>query len=76
MTNLAKLDSYPYYILPGIISIELERSNDPIQVDILSEIDRSNGRIYLDGNYYITTGNECVNVRGKWYLDLKVTLTA
>ena len=76
MANLAKLDCYPYHILPGIISIELERSNDPIQVDILSEIDRANGRIYLDGNYYISTGTECVNVRGKWYLDLKVTLTA
>lgn len=50
---LAKLDSYDYEILPGKINVLMESNNDPRMVDILSEIDRSNGRIYVEGQYFL-----------------------
>ena len=48
-----KLDSYDYSLHPGIISIRLAGTNDPDLVDIMSEIDRSNGRIYIDGQRFL-----------------------
>lgn len=57
-----KLDRYDYRISPGIIQIKLSGTNDPDLVDIMAEINRSNGRIYCDGrrfqylDYYEITG--------------------
>jgi len=72
---LAKLDIYDYFVLPGVIQIQVERTNDPTLVDILSEVDRANGRIYLEGHYYIMHGHEIHTTNGKTYLDLRVTET-
>lgn len=55
--ELAKLDIYNYIILPGIIRIQISGSNDPILVDILSEIESADGRIYVDGYYYMYLDN-------------------
>jgi hypothetical protein len=50
--GLAKLDTYDYAILPGVIRISLSGTNDPDIVDIMSEIHRNDGSIYIDGRYY------------------------
>lgn len=49
---LVKLDAYDYVVLPGIIRIRLDSANDPISVDILSEMVRNQGKIYVEGCYY------------------------
>lgn len=72
--SLTKLDTYEYRLLPGVIQIAIEGTNDPIIVDILSEIDRSNGRVYVEGQYFIMTGYELIN-HGITYLNLEVTTT-
>lgn len=46
------LDNYDYVILPGVIRIELSATNDPDLVDIMSEIERSNGSIFVEGSRY------------------------
>ena len=73
--SLTKLDSYDYDILPGIVSIKVDSTTDSIMVDILSELDKSNGRMYVEGCYYLFTGYEIVSLNGAIYLDLKVTIT-
>lgn len=50
--SLTKLDNYEYMVLPGVILIKMDSTIDPSLVDILSEIDRSKGIVYLDGTYY------------------------
>ena len=55
--GLTKLDSYDYLLLPGVIRIELDNTNDPDVVDILSEINRSEGRIYVEGYRYLYLDN-------------------
>ena len=74
MRNLAKLDSYEYTLLPGVVRIDILDSSDPILVDILSEIENSNDIFYLEGEYYRFLGDyEIVNTQNnKWYLDLSV----
>lgn len=52
MRSITKLDTYDYIILPGVIRIKIKSNTDPILVDVLSEIENSNGKIYVDGNYY------------------------
>lgn len=47
-----KLDAYNYEILPGVIRIRIEGTNDPDIVDIMSEISRSDGKIYVEGYRY------------------------
>ncbi len=49
---LTKLDKYDYELLPGIIRIRLVGTNDPDLVDIMSEIDRSEGNIYIEGRRF------------------------
>lgn len=49
---LAKLDIYDYELISGLIRIRMESTNDPTMVDILSEISRYNGRIYVEGRYF------------------------
>lgn len=48
----AKLDAYDYDILPGVIRIRINGTNDPDIVDIMTEIERSNGNIYVEGYRY------------------------
>lgn len=73
---LAKLDTYDYCILPGVIQIALDCSSDPAMVDILSDIDRSNGKIYVEGRYFLMAGYELYtdhSPNSTTYLNLKVT---
>lgn len=75
MRALAKLDMYNYFILPGVIQVSLTGTNDPIMVDILAEVEQSNGKIYVEGCYYLFLGWEVVRTSGKAYLELKVVET-
>lgn len=72
--GLAKLDCYHYHILPGVVQIELAGTTDPSLVDILSEIDCNNGRVYVEGQYFLMT-DHCTYLgsNGKTYLNLSVT---
>lgn len=71
-----KLDNYKCTVLPGIISVELIGRNDPDLVDIMSEINRSEGKIYLDGKRYLYMDRYVIGGRGKSsYIDLYVKQT-
>jgi hypothetical protein len=50
--QLAKLDAYDYTLLPGVIRIRIEGTNDPDLVDIMSEIHNTGGRIYVEGYHF------------------------
>ena len=68
-----KLDRYNCEVLPGIISVKLCGTNDPDLVDIMSEIDRSGGKIYLDGKRYEYLNNYKIGGIGRdSYIDLYV----
>jgi hypothetical protein len=74
MTKLAKLDRYDYRIVPDKIRIKLTRTNDPILVDILSEIHNSDGKIYVDGHFYSYLGtHQIVTRRNNVFLELHVS---
>ena len=70
--NIAKMDLYEYSLLPGVIRIKTSGNNDPILVDILSEIDLSNGRVYVEGDHYIFVDYEIMRDDNGSYIDLKV----
>ena len=73
---LAKLDCYDYELFNGLVRISLDKTNDPIAVDILSEIERSNGRIYVEGRYFLMAGYDMyMDEDSNVYLDLVVTKT-
>jgi hypothetical protein len=75
--GLAKLDAYDYMLLPGIIRINVSGTNDPDLVDILSEIHRYEGRIYVEGQRYSYLDNYRLIGRGKdSYLELDVVEVA
>ena len=68
-----KLDRYNCKVLPGVISIALIGRNDPDLVDIMSEINRSEGKIYLDGKRYMYMDKYEIGGRGRnSFLDLYV----
>lgn len=69
-----KLDNYDFEVLPGVITIKLCGTNDPDLVDIMSEIDRSGGKIYLDGNRYQYANRYEILGQGKdAFIDIYVT---
>lgn len=72
---LTKLDMYDYFILPGVVQVSLTGTNDPILVDILSELDKSNGRLYVEGHYFLFIGYNIHTTDDKTYLDLQVVET-
>lgn len=53
---ITKIDSYDFRIVDDGIEISIDGTNDPTLVDILSELDRTNGRLYVDGEHYLFTG--------------------
>ena len=55
--KLAKLDSYKYELLPGVIRISINGTRDPDIVDIMSEIQATDGRIYVEGYHYSYLNN-------------------
>ena len=66
-----KLDRYEYTIMPGVIRIMLCGTNDPDLVDIMSEIDRSDGRIYVEGRRFEYLDNYEIFSRGlNSYIDI------
>lgn len=71
--NLTKLDMYEAYVVPGVVRIKLERTNDAQSVDILSELSRSNNMLFLDGEYFEFLGDSRI-VEGleEVYLELQV----
>lgn len=71
--ELTKVDSYDYTLIPGVVQVSLEGTNDPTLVDILSELDRSNGRLYVEGQYFLYTGYDIVKHKGSTFLNLSVT---
>lgn len=74
--NYCKLDTYDYQLYPGIIRINLEGTNDPSLVDIMSEIEHSNNRIYVEGLYYTYVDEYRIFKRGTHtYIELYVTET-
>jgi len=71
--GMTKLDAYNYEIIPGIIRIHIDGTTDPDLVDIFSEIDTSEGRIYVEGRRYLYLGNYHIQpYNGKAYVDLDV----
>jgi len=71
--QLAKLDNYRYDFLGPNISILLDSSSDPDLADIMSEINRSKGRIYVEGRYYTYLNRYKLNtIDGNTYLELTV----
>lgn len=71
--ELTKVDAYDYTLIPGVVQVYLEGTNDPTLVDILSELDRSNGRLYVEGQYFLYTGYDIVKHQGSTFLNLSVT---
>lgn len=72
--KVTKLDAYDYSLYPGIIRIRLKSTNDPDLTDIMSELRRSEGRIYVDGLRVTYTGTYRVFNRGlETYLELDVS---
>ncbi len=72
--NVTKLDAYDYSLYPGIIRIRLNSTNDPDLVDIMSELNRSNGKIYIEGLRYTYMGNYRIFNRGiEAYVELDVS---
>ena len=71
MKKVAKLDTYDYIILPGVIRIKISSRTDSIMVDILSDIENSDGWIYVDGFYYSYLEDYSINDE---YLELSVVL--
>ena len=72
MRTMAKIDCYDYFILPGVIQIAVRGTNDPILVDILSEVERANGRIYVEGHHFIMQGYDIHRNGEQTYLHLQV----
>ena len=71
--GLTKLDIYDYTLLPGVIRIDLNGTNDPILVDIMSEIEQNGGRIYVEGFYYEYLNNYRIRGHGRdSYIELDV----
>lgn len=76
--KLAKLDTYDYDINMTatfdevIIRFAMDGFNDPDIVDILSEIQNSDGNIYIDGHYYKYSDEyKIFEQLGNQYMDLK-----
>lgn len=76
MRSLAKLDNYDYIVLPGVIRINIQSKSDPDIVDIMSEIEFSGNKIYLDGSYYEYLDSYSIgHLEEGMYLDIHVVLT-
>lgn len=73
MGNLSKLDAYDYAIVPDGIRVAISGINDPILVDVLSEISQSDGKIYVEGSHYTYLDEyEIVVDVARPYIELKV----
>lgn len=72
--KVAKLDAYDYSLLPGIIRIRVSATNDPDLTDIMSEIRRADGKIYIEGLRYTYLNDYKIFNRGSYaFLELQVS---
>lgn len=73
--KLAKLDAYDYSLDEGVIRIRLSGTNDPSLVDIMSEINQAENRIYIEGLRFIYKGKHRIFNRGgiETYVELEVS---
>lgn len=71
--EVAKLDAFDYSLTPGKIRIHLKGTNDPDLVDILSEIERANGKIYIEGIRYTYLDYRIFNRGINCYVELHVS---
>lgn len=69
---ITKLDAYDSEIVPGAIRIAISGTNDPDIVDIMSELHASNGKIYIDGQYYQYLDYSFHKSSTHQYMELKV----
>lgn len=75
MAKLAKLDTFDYDLLPGIIRIKMTSTRDAWIHDIIHEIDKSDGNIYVEGERYTFLEYEITQLSpNEVYLDLRVVL--
>lgn len=72
--SLAKLDTFDYTILPGVIRFSMLGMSDPSMVDILSEIENSSNVIFIEGHFYEYLDYSVVEDKDGVYLELKVAL--
>lgn len=66
---LAKLDAYDYELYPGKIRVRINGPNDADICDIMSEISRARGRIYIEGRRYKYLNNYNIEA---YHMDLDV----
>lgn len=73
--KLAKLDAYDYTLDEGVIRIRLNSATDPSLVDIMSEINQAENRIYVEGLRFIYKGTHRILNRGgiEIYVELDVS---
>lgn len=70
---LTKLDFYECKVLPGKILIAVTGPGDPTLTDVLTEVRNSEGRIYVEDNYYLyLKQHEVLMEKGVWTLVLDV----
>lgn len=70
---LTKLDNYDYEINDGYIRLRMSGMTDPDMVDVMSEIDRSRGRIYVESRYFNYLGYSLTPSENRTvYMDLNV----
>lgn len=68
-----KLDVYDYVILPGTIRIGIADGNDPVLVDILSELTMTSGRVYVEGMRFQYLDQYHIEIKeGESFIDLSV----
>lgn len=75
--KVTKLDAYDYSIHEGYISIRLASTNDPDLVDIMSELNRSKGKIYVEGHRFLYLDNyRLFSTGSESFIELDVEETA
>lgn len=71
----SKLDIYDYLLMPGVIRIRICGASDPILVDVLSELDKTEGRIYVEGlRFKYLDSYKIILEENESFLDLDVML--
>ena len=72
----ARLDSYDYHVVPDPIyrkvRIAVNSMTDIRISDITTDINSSDGHIYLEGKNYIYLTSFMVQHDGQWYLEISM----
>ena len=71
--NVTILDEYDCTPMSDRLRVLIDSPRDPSLSDIMSELYRSDGHVYFDGNYYLYNGlYEIATCEFGWYVDLFV----